>query len=142
MRKIYTSGFILLLLVFFASCSKDFLKRYDKRIVGTWEIEDINRHGIGGSSNLPFDEGGIFTFSEDGTLSHSFSGRTYQGSWDIRKELREDKNSNSLHITAIDFANQQVLSEFFNEILFTSTNKFKAYIYLGTRTYVYHFRRQ
>lgn len=142
MRKIYTSAPILLLLLFFAGCSKDVLKSYDKRIIGTWKISDINRHGIGGSANLPFDEGGIFTFSDDGTLSLNFLGRTYNGSWDIRKEFREDKNVNSLHITAVDFTNQQVLSEFFNEMRFTGTNRFKAFIYSGTKTYVYHFSRQ
>ena len=133
---------LLLLILFFTNCSKDFLKRYDKRIIGTWKITDVNRHGIGSSANLPFKEGGIFSFLEDGDLTHTFEGQAYNGSWDVRKEIRDEKNVNSLHITAIDFTNQKVLSEFFNEMLFTRTNHFKAFIYTATRTYVYHFSRQ
>lgn len=140
MRKLYAFASILLL-IYATSCSKDFLKRYDKRIVGTWKVNDINKFGIGGSESLPFKEGGIFTFFEGGTSQYTFGSQAYSGSWDIRKELREDKNVNSLQITAIDFANQVVLSEFFNEIRFTGTDRFKAFIYSGTRTYVYHFSR-
>jgi hypothetical protein len=57
MKKIYTSVFVLSILLL-AGCSKDFLKSYDDRIIGTWQITDVNKFGIGGSiSNLPFKEG-------------------------------------------------------------------------------------
>ncbi|MEI9807898.1 MAG: hypothetical protein WDO16_08535 [Bacteroidota bacterium] len=65
MKNIYTVS-ILLSFVIFSGCSKDFLKKYDKRIVGTWRISDVNRIGFGGDTgNLPF-RAGIFTFNEGG----------------------------------------------------------------------------
>ena len=144
MRSFYTlTASVLLLSLSFASCSKDFLKRYDKRIIGTWKVTDIDDYGLGGSISLPFPEQGVFTFSGDGQLTYNHSGRTYQGSWDIRKEYRDDDdNINSLHLTAVDFTNQEVRTEYFNEIRFTSTNRFKAFINSGLKTYVYHFVRQ
>jgi hypothetical protein len=143
MRSFYiltTSVFLLFIIL--TGCSKDFLKRYDKRIIGTWKVTDIDGYGLGGSLSLPFPEQGIFTFSDDGQLTYSYSGTTYQGSWDIRKEQREDETINSLHLTAIDFTNQEVRTEYFNEMRFTSTDRFKAFIYSGLKTYVYHFVRQ
>lgn len=143
MRSFYTlSAFVFLLLISFASCSKDFLKSYDKRIIGTWKVTDIDDYGLGGSLSLAFPEDGIFTFSDEGQLTYNHAGRTYQGSWDIRKELRDGDNLKSLHITVVDFTNQEVRTEYFSEMRFTSTNRFKAFIYSGAKTYVYHFVRQ
>ena len=133
---------VFLLFLFLAGCSKDFLKRYDKRIIGTWKITDIDGYGLGGSISLPFPEQGIFTFSDDGQLTYNNSGRTYQGSWDIRKEQRDEEAIKSLHLTAVDFTSQEVRTEYFNEMRFTSTNRFKAFIYSGLKTYVYHFAKQ
>ena len=142
MRKLYTLTSLLCLFVLSSGCSKDFLKAYEKRMIGTWKVTDINRFGIGSSHNLAFPENGIFTFSEDGQLTYNESGRTYTGSWDLRKEYQDEDTRRSLQITAIDFTNQDVRSEFFNEVAFTGTDHFKAFIYSGTRTYSYHFRRQ
>lgn len=143
MRSFYNlTTSLFLLFFFFAGCSKDFLKSYDKRIIGTWKITDIDDYGLGGSISLPFPEQGLFVFSDDGQLTYSHAGRTYQGSWDIRKEQREDDAINSLHVTAVDFTNQEVRTEYFNEMRFTSTNRFKAFINSGLKTYVYHFVRQ
>jgi hypothetical protein len=156
MKKIYSFTLCVLLIVL-AGCSKDFLKRYEKRIEGSWELVDVDRVGIGGGgSGSAFTEG-IFTFSDDGRLQYtSGSGQVYQGSWDIRRDWVSgqcssddngntdcnDRNVKSLHLTAVDFTNQDVRSEFFNEIVFTGTNRFKAYIYSGFRTYVFRFRRR
>ena len=142
MRSLYTLSTIILLSFFFAGCSKDFLKRYDRRIIGTWKVTDIDDYGIGGSISLPFPEDGVFTFSDDGQLVYVYNGRTYQGSWDIRKEQRAGDNLKSLHITVVDFASLEVRTEYFNEMRFTSTNRFKAFIYSGAKTYVFHFVRQ
>lgn len=141
MRSFYIFSSIILLSLFFTSCSKDFLKRYDKRIIGTWKITDVDDYGLGGSISLPFSEDGVFTFADGGQLTYNYNGRTYQGSWDIRKQQMDDESINTLHITAVDFTNQQVRTEYFNEIRFTSTNRFKAFINSGLKTYVYHFKR-
>jgi hypothetical protein len=156
MKKFYLLSLLLPTLVF-SGCSKDFLKRYEKRIEGTWNLTDVDRIGFGGSiSNVTFRDG-RFTFSENGDLEYvSTSGQVYQGSWDIRRDWVsgqcytdengnyecDDRNVKSLHITAVDFTNQDVRSEFFDEIIFTGTNRFKAYVYSGARSYVFRFRRQ
>jgi hypothetical protein len=145
MRKIYTSLAILSFLLF-AGCSKDFLKPYDDRIVGRWQIDDINKFGFGGSVNdLPFRDGSL-QFNKDGTLIYTTSsGSVFNGTWDIQKKrVGDGGNSNvyhSLQITAVNFITQQVLGEYYDDINFTGTNHIKARIILGTRTYVTHLRR-
>jgi len=156
MKKIYLLILLLSTLVF-SGCSKDFLKRYEKRIEGTWDLIDVDRIGFGGSTSDVTFRDGRFTFSENGDLEYiNASGQVYQGSWDIRRDWVsgqcytdengnsecDDRNVKSLHITAVDFTNQDVRSEFFNEIIFTGTNRFKAYVYSGVRSYVFRFRRQ
>src|SRR5207244_3321279 len=130
MKKIYLLSTICVLSFFFITCSKDFLKSYDRRIVGTWIVRDIDRYGFGRSNNLPFKEDGVFTFSDNGQLTYTSGGNLYKGSWDIRKENGgdDDSNKNALYITVIDFVNQQVLTEYFNSMTFTNTNRFNAWI--------------
>ena len=141
MRKFYLFA-ILSALLLSSGCSKDFLKSYDNRIIGTWKIIDIDRYGFNGADALPFEVSDLFTFSEDGKLTYEQGGKTYQGSWDIRRETNNDQEQKSLNITAIDFTNQQVRTEYFNDMQFTSTNRFTAFINYNTRTYVYRFLRQ
>ena len=141
MKKIYTVS-ILFFILLFSACSKDFLKRYENRIVGTWRITDVNRIGFGGStSHLPFTTG-TFTFFDNGSLDYVKSANvTFKGSWEIVKKIRENETVHSLQITAVDFTNQQVLSEYYDDINFTGTNHFKANINSDFHTYVTHFRR-
>ena len=142
MKNIYTLGLLLSFIVF-SGCSKDFLKRYDKRIVGTWSITDINRVGLGGGStaDLAF-ANGTFTFQEGGSLVYvNSSNATYQGSWDIVKKIIGEESIRSLQITAVDFTNQKVITEYYDDINFAGTDHFKANIVSGFHTYVTHFRR-
>jgi hypothetical protein len=156
MKKLYFLSFWCTVFLF-VGCSKDFLKRYEDRIEGTWELTDVDRLGWGGSTSGVVFRDGLFTFSENGGLEYaSSSGQVYQGSWNMRRDwvrgqCYTDENGNyecddryvrSMHITAVDFANQDVRSEYFDEIIFTGTNRFKAYIYSGSRSYVFRFRRQ
>ena len=156
MKKFY---FLILLFPALLSlgCSKVFLKRYEDRIEGTWQLTDVDRIGWGGStSGLNFRDG-LFTFSDNGGLEYvSTSGQVYQGSWDMRRDwVRDrcytnedgynecdDRYVRSMQVTAVDFTNQEIRSEYFDEIIFTSTNRFKAYIYTGSRSYVFRFKRQ
>ena len=140
MRKFYIpllASFLLL-----SGCSKDFLKSYDERIVGTWKIIDIDRLGFNGADNLPFREDDVFIFSETGGLAYEQDGQTYEGSWDIQRKHNDDNEQKALHITAVNFTNQQVRSEYFNDMQFTNTNRFTAFINYNTRMYVYRFLRQ
>ena len=96
MKKIYTSVFVSILIL--TGCSKDFLKSYDDRIIGTWQITDVNKFGIGGSTgNLPFKEGS-FSFMKDGTMTFTnSSGDVFKGTWDISKKVMNDDNSSTVY---------------------------------------------
>jgi len=156
MKKFYALPF-LVIFFFLQGCSKDFLKRYEDRIEGgVWRLTDVDRLGWGGNTgNLPFRDG-QFVFLDDGKLEYTNSqGEVYQGNWDIRRDwVRgqcytdedgryecDDRHIRSLRVTAINFTTQDIRSEFFDEIIFTGTNRFKAYIYSGSRSYVFRFRR-
>lgn len=156
MKKFYFFSPFLLLSVFFFNCSKDFLKSYEDRIIGTWRISDIDSRGWGSERNLSFREGS-FVFGDDGKLTYTnAAGRVYQGSWDLRKEYSrgncytddngyqqcDDKKVQKMQLTAVDFSAQEIKTEYFDDIIFTNTNRMKAYITSGSRTYVYHFIRQ
>ncbi len=93
----------------------------------------------------------MFTFSEGGGLEYiNNAGEIYKGSWDIRRKVMhgdcsvndngnrqcDDRTVKSLQITLVNFQTQDVRSEYFNEITFTNTNRFKAYIHDGLHSYV------
>lgn len=144
MKKIYTLVFVLSVLLL-AACSKDFLKAYDDRIIGTWQITDVDKFGIGGSTNnLPFTNGS-FSFMKDGTMTFtSSSGEIFKGTWDIQKKVINDDDGSvyhSLQITAVNFNTQEVLGEYYDDINFTGTDHIKARIFSGAHTYVTHLKR-
>lgn len=153
MKKLYSFSTLLVVLVLFTGCSKDFLKPYDDRIVGVWQLDDVDRIGWG-STNLNF-TGGRFTFYGSGQVEYEDgNGGFYEGRWDIRthtySDSYTDENGNmvtnnntmrSLQINVTDFVTHDVRSEYFDDMTFTGTNKFNAYLYDGPRTYVFKFRR-
>lgn len=141
-EKIYLISCIFFLALTLSFCSKDFLKSYDRRVIGTWKLFDVDRYGIGRSNNLPFKEDGIFSFYKDGELTYLSGGNLYKGTWDIRRETGDDEERKTLHITVIDFINQKMISEYFNRISFTRTNRFNGWINEGSRSYVFRFVRQ
>lgn len=98
MRKIYTLLFLSAVL-FTAGCSKDVLKSYDRRVIGTWKIIDVDRYGFNEPDALPFKEEDLFTFSDDGALTFQQGARVAQGSWDIVRERDGDSDKKRLHIT-------------------------------------------
>jgi len=154
MKKIYALSFLSFVIIV-AACSKDFLKSYDKRIQGTWRLTDIDRFGFG-STSTQF-RNGLFNFLDDGQLIYvSEAGDTSTGSWNIQRRWSQgncytdaDGNRNcnnryirNLSISVVNFATQELRSEYFDEINFTGTNRFNAQIYLGAGTCVFRFRRQ
>ena len=142
MKKLYTTSIALTCLILFNSCSKDFLRSYEDRIVGTWVLEEINRVGFGGSTqDLPF-RGGSFVFSEGGGLTYTDpAGNVYSGSWDIQRHTYEERTVRTLQLHAVNFSSQNMKSEYFEEMNFTGTNKFKAYLQQGLHRFVFHFER-
>lgn len=141
MKKIYLIT-ALLLTVTLMACSKDFLKKYDRRIVGTWKIEDVRIYGLGGSfDNLPFTEGSI-SFYEDGRLTFaSTTNGNFTGNWDIVKKNVDDETVHSMIITAVNYSTTQSISQYYDDINFTGTDRFKATSVSGFHSYVTIFKR-
>jgi hypothetical protein len=153
MRKIY---FFVIACFLLTACSKDAFRKYDKRIVGTWRLVDVDRAGIGGSlSHLDFIEG-EFKFENDGHLTYTDDGgNVFNGTWDIRREWKrggcstdndgnthcDDRQVSALFLTAVNFNSQDIRTEHFDEMDFTGTNRFKAYVNSGWHTYIFRFRR-
>jgi hypothetical protein len=140
MNKHYT--LILLLAFSFAGCSKDFLKPYEDRVEGgTWELHDVDRRGIGGGYDPPF-TGGRFNFFSGGELTYiDAAGNVYEGSWSMRKYNGSEGRVRQLSVTAIDFTNNRVLTENFDDMQFSGTDRFRAFVYTGNRTYIFRFKR-
>ena len=141
MKNIYTLSLIFSFTLFLG-CSKDFLKKYERRIVGSWRISDVDNWGIGGStSNLTFKDGTL-TFNSDGSLVYVSPGNvSYQGRWDISKKTIDDERIQTLQVYVTNFTIQQSISEFYDDLKFVSTDHFKARINSSLHTYVTHFRR-
>lgn len=140
MKKIYLTFLPALLII--NSCSKDFLKSYDRRITGgTWELYDVNNIGLGSRYNYPFSSG-KFTFESSGDVTYvNDQGEVYTGSWDIRKSWQDDTQQQTLFVNVLNFQTQDMISEYFDDIQFTGTNRFKAFVYNGGRTYTFKFKR-
>lgn len=155
MKKIYFFAALIFTSLIFSGCSKDVLKPYDDRIEGDWTLTDVDRRGFGGSLSLDFTKG-YFHFDGSGRFEYrDGSGGFYEGRWDIRKEWMlgkcyVDENGNedcddryvrNLKIDCTDFQTRDTKAEFFDEIRFTATNRFRAIIYAGTSTYIFRFKR-
>lgn len=141
MRKLYMIP-IVLFATLFSGCSKDFLKRYDERIIGSWRLAGVNRFGLtGGFDHLDF-RGGIFRFEQGGQLFYTDpAGNQYEGTWDLDRVFGNDQARRTLHVTVADFQNQRVLSEYYEDMNFLSTNHFRAVARSRFSNYVTHFRR-
>lgn len=141
MKEIYTLS-ILFSLVLLGGCSKDILKSYENRIIGTWRITDVNRVGFGANPDkLPFNSG-TFNFNENGSLTYvNAANVSYQGKWEITKRIIDDKTVRRLQVSAIDFTTQEILSEYYDDMNFLGTDRFNAQIVSTFNAYVTHFRR-
>lgn len=93
------------------------------------------------SDKLPFYRG-TFTFNDNGSLSYvNAANVNYQGKWEIVKRIIDEKTVRRLQISAIDFTTQQILTEYYDDMNFISTNHFNAKIISNFNTYVTHFHR-
>ncbi|MCA0383303.1 MAG: hypothetical protein LCH58_14160 [Bacteroidetes bacterium] len=131
------------LAVFSTGCVKDVFRSADRRIIGDWRIDDVNPVGWGGNSaRMPFNNG-RFTFYDNGTLSYeNDNGQSFSGSWYINSRWQNDEQELSLQITAVDFTNQLVLTQHYDDIFFRSRNYLRAETRTSNRTYITHFRRR
>ncbi|WP_018627376.1 hypothetical protein [Niabella aurantiaca] len=146
MKKGYLS--VLLVTLLFISCSKDIFKRYEKRIIGDWEVEDINSYGFG-SMPMNFGEG-AYHFGEDRSFIFTdINGVAYTGKWQIKKYWTNNNcdgcssdNIRTLMVSAVDNRSGELKADYFNEIKFTGTDRFNGTMVNGTRTRVFKFRRR
>lgn len=141
--RLTSTLYLLVSIVTLFGCSKDFLKKYDKRIIGTWRITDVDRFGIGGDADDLLLKEGTFVFAEGGNLTYVTPGNiTYQGTWDIiKRSSGDDDRVRNLQIILVNYSTQQVINQLYDDMDFAGTNHFKARIYSGLHTYVTHFRR-
>jgi len=142
MKPLY---FLSLSLLMLTSCSKDIFKRYDKRILGTWDLTDVDRAGVGGDTENLIFRNGTFVFGDDDVLSYTDpNGDTYHGNWDINRHYsgNQSEDIRTLSVNAVNFGTQEIRSELFENIRFTGTNKFKAFIYSRTHTFIFHFKQR
>lgn len=143
MNRNFTRITVLLLIPLLSlSCSKDFLKAYEDRIVGSWTLIDVNRQGfVYNSNSLPF-TGGRFEFFQSGQLRYTDEQNTvYTGSWIIEKRSNGDEWIQSLTVAVFDPVGLTNIAEYYDDINFTSTNRFTAQVRKSFGTYVSIFRR-
>ena len=125
-----------------SGCIKEGYRTAERRILGEWRIDDVNPMGWGGNSaRIPFNNG-RFTFYDNGTLSYvNDNNQQFSGSWYINRRWQDDEQWLSMQITAVDFVNQQVLSQFYENLDFRGRSRLRAETQHSTRRYVTYFRR-
>lgn len=143
MKSNYTRSILWLMIPLLSlSCSKDFLKPYEDRIVGSWTLIDVNRQGfVYNSNSLPFTEG-RFEFFQSGGLKYTDGQNTvYNGSWTIEKRYIGEDWVQSLTVAVFDPLTGNNRAECYDDITFTSTNRFTANVRRSFGTYISIFRR-
>jgi len=125
-----------------SGCIKEGYRTAERRILGEWRIDDVNPMGWGGNSaRIPFNNG-RFTFYDNGTLSYvNDNNQQFSGSWYINRRWQDDEQWLSMQITAVDFVNLRVLSQFYENLDFRGRNRLRAETQQSTRRYVTYFRR-
>ncbi|MFT4093822.1 MAG: hypothetical protein QM640_09275 [Niabella sp.] len=137
MRRLLLSVCLLALL----GCTKQRLEKFNNRIIGNWNLVEINTFGAG-SSNIVFD-GGSFSFSSDHTLIYYDRSHTvYVGSWyiDAYNYQDDEGNTETYFILTLDVSDGSTRKFDQLEIPgFGNANKFKAKTYntLNVVTYVF-----
>ena len=125
------------------------LRPYEDRIVSSWKLTTVKKYGLRRGGTASFTQG-QFTFYPAGKLEYTDSaGHIYKGTWNMKdtrqvtgfRNYRSSTVNNSLYVNVINFDNQDMKSEIFDDILFTGKDKFRAYVY-GERDYTYYFEKQ
>ena len=139
----------VMIAIILAGCGS--LRPYEDRIVSSWKLTTVKKYGWRKGGEAPFTQG-QFTFYPAGKLEYTDgTGHVYKGTWNMKdtrqvaagfRNFRTNTTvNNSLYVNVINFDNQDMKSEIFDDILFTGKNKFRAYVY-GERDYTYFFERQ
>lgn len=138
-------GVLLTFLVFsLFSCTKQRLEKFNNRIVGSWNLVEVNTFGLG-SSNIVFD-GGYFSFDSDNSAAYTDrAGIIYYGKWhiDTYTYTDDDGNTETDFILTIDVGNGQ--QQKFDQLEipnFGNANRFKAKVYNTLNAVTYVFERK
>lgn len=134
---------ISLLLITLVSCTKYKLEKFNNRIVGNWNLVEINTFGLG-SSHIVFN-GGSFSFRSDNSATYyDRNNVVYNGSWyiDAYTYTDSDGDRDTEFILTIDVANGNNIKFDKLEIpRFGNANKFKAKVYNAANVVTYVFER-
>ena len=146
MKISHTLIYPVVIAIVIAGCGS--LRTYEDRIVSSWKLTSVKKYGLKKGGTPTFTEG-QFTFYPGGKLEYADgTGHTYKGTWNMKDSRqvtgyrnRSTTVNNSLYINLINFSDQDMKSEIFDDILFTGKGKFRAYVY-GDRDYTYYFEKQ
>lgn len=141
----FMRAFVLLLAVIAMSgCTKHKLEKFNNRIVGNWNIVEINTFGLG-SSHIVFN-GGFFSFRQDNSVTYyDRNNEAYYGNWyiDAYTYTDEEGDSETEFILTIDVSNEHQSKYDRLEIpSFGNANRFKAKVYNSLNTVTYVFERK
>lgn len=134
----------LLLPLFMVGCTKNKLARFNTRIVGSWQLVEINTFGLG-SSNIIFN-GGYFTFNSDNTAKYyDRDNHSYTGTWyiDAYVYTDDDGDSETDFILSVDVKDGSKMKfDRFEIPRFGNSNRFKAKVRNGLNVVTYVFERR
>lgn len=131
-------------LLLFAACTKQKLEKFNNRIVGNWQLAEINTFGLG-SSHIVFD-GGSFTFNSDNTAKYyDRNNNVYTGNWYIDAYVYSDDEGDSEtdFILSVDVEDgRNMKADRFEIPSFGNANRFKAKVRNSLNTVTYIFERR
>ena len=139
---------LLLLVVAFTSCTKHRLDKFNHRIIGSWNLVEINTFGLG-NSQIVFN-GGSFTFNNDNTaVYYDRNNNTYYGNWFIDAYRTTSTDSDGNTDTDVDFILSINVSnggtkkyDSFEIPRFGNANRFKAKVHNSLNIVTYVFERR
>ncbi len=127
-----------------AGCTKNKLAKFNTRIVGSWQLVEINTFGLG-SSNIVFN-GGYFTFNSNNTaMYYDRNNNSFTGTWYIDAYVYTDDEGDSEtdFILSVDVGDGRSMKfDRFEIPRFGNTNRFKAKVRNGLNVVTYVFERR
>lgn len=134
----------LLIPLFITGCTKNRLAKFNTRIVGSWQLVEVNTFGLG-SSNIVFN-GGHFTFNSDNTATYyDRENNSYFGTWYIDAYVYTDSEGDSEtdFILSVDVKDGSFMKfDRFEIPRFGNSNRFKAKVRNGLNVVTYIFERR
>ncbi|MCH5720647.1 hypothetical protein [Niabella hibiscisoli] len=127
-----------------AGCTKNRLAKFNTRIVGSWQLVEVNTFGLG-SSNIVFN-GGYFTFNSNNTaMYYDRNNNSFTGTWYIDAYVYTDDEGDSEtdFILSVDVGDGRSMKfDRFEIPRFGNTNRFKAKVRNGLNVVTYVFERR